>query len=110
MKLKKYLIESTRTRVLNEIFIQYKDLLTLPSVQRDMQMARLAMIAELDAANLYEAMAGQTSNDDLRDILLSVAEEEKQHSGEFEYILSNIDPDWEDLEDDGEDEAEDITK
>jgi rubrerythrin len=109
-KFTKYLIESNKTKILNELFIQYNELLKLPSKQRDIQMARLSMIAELDAANLYESMAIKATNKDLKEILLDVAKEEKKHAGEFEFILEELDPNWDQLEDEGEEEAEDKTK
>lgn len=110
MKLKKYLTESNKPKILNELFIQYNELSSLPSKQKDIQMARLGMIAEIDASNFYEAMANQATNKDLKEILLDVAKEEKVHAGEFEFILEQLDPDWDQLEDDGEEEAEDKTK
>jgi len=110
-KFKEYLKESSKPKVLNEIFIQFGEITKSPSGKvRDAQIARLAMIAELDASNLYEAMISQASNKDLKFLLQDIANEEKTHAGEFEYLLSEIDPEWEDLEDDGEEEAEDKTK
>jgi len=61
----------------------------------DSQIARIGMIAELDAINLYEQLAEQTKNPVLRETLLSVAEEEKVHLGEF--MANMLDSDGEDV-------------
>lgn len=110
-KFKEYITESRKPKALNELFIQYNELVSSKSgKQKDAAIARLAMIAEMDAANLYEQMISQVQNKDLKEILQDIANEEKVHAGEFEYILSQVDPEWEDFEDDGEEEAEDKTK
>lgn len=106
-KFKDYMVENTKAKALNELFIQYNEITKLPSGKtRDIQIARLAMIAELDAANLYESMIPQAKDKDLKKILQDVADEEKTHAGEFEFILENLDPNWDQLEDEGEEEAE----
>jgi rubrerythrin len=53
----------------------------------DNEILRLAIIAELDAVNLYEQMAALTGNNDMKKILLDVAKEEKTHVGEFQTLL-----------------------
>jgi len=53
----------------------------------DKEILRAAIIAELDAINLYEQMAALTQNKNLRKILLDVAGEEKTHVGEFQALL-----------------------
>ena len=53
----------------------------------DREILRSALIAELDAVNLYEQMAGLTQNSSLRRILRDVAREEKTHVGEFQALL-----------------------
>jgi rubrerythrin len=53
----------------------------------DREILRLAIIAELDAVNLYEQLAAQTDNNAIREILLDVAKEEKTHVGEFQTLL-----------------------
>ncbi|MDD3399489.1 MAG: ferritin family protein [Candidatus Pacebacteria bacterium] len=57
----------------------------------DQEILRAAVIAELDAINLYEQMAAMTDNDNLKKILLDVAKEEKTHVGEFETMLLKLD-------------------
>lgn len=53
----------------------------------DKEILRAAMIAELDAINLYEQMSGTTQNNNIRKLLLDVAREEKTHVGEFQALL-----------------------
>jgi len=55
------------------------------------EVLRLAIIAELDAINLYEQMAALVENENIRSILLDVANEEKTHVGEFHTLLLKID-------------------
>jgi rubrerythrin len=53
----------------------------------DKEILRAAIIAELDAINLYEQMAGITRNRNIKNLLLDVAREEKTHVGEFQAFL-----------------------
>ena len=53
----------------------------------DKEILRSAIMAELDAINLYEQMAEMTSNVKLRNVLLDIAKEEKTHVGEFQTLL-----------------------
>jgi rubrerythrin len=53
----------------------------------DKEILRAAIIAELDAINLYEQMAGITQNRNIKKLLLEVAREEKTHVGEFQAFL-----------------------
>ena len=57
----------------------------------DREVLRLAMIAELDAVNLYEQLAAKAESEDIKKILLDVAKEEKTHMGEFQAILLKFD-------------------
>ena len=43
----------------------------------DCEILRVAIIAELDAVNLYEQLAASTTNENLKKVLLEVAREEK---------------------------------
>ena len=54
---------------------------------RDKEILRTGIIAELDAINLYEQMAAMTKNNDIKKILLDIAKEEKTHVGEFQALL-----------------------
>jgi len=57
----------------------------------DKEILRLGMIAELDAINLYEQLVATTNNNDLKEILLDIAREEKTHMGEFQTLLLKLD-------------------
>ena len=57
----------------------------------DKEILRVAIIAELDAINLYEQLAAQTDDVDIKKVLLDVAGEEKTHFGEFQAMLLRID-------------------
>jgi len=58
----------------------------------DREILRAAIIAELDAINLYEQMADMTQSKNIRKLLLDVAREEKTHVGEFQTLLLRKDP------------------
>ena len=51
------------------------------------EILRIAIIAELDAVNLYEQMAAATDRKDLKKVFLEIAKEEKTHIGEFQALL-----------------------
>jgi len=57
----------------------------------DKEILRAAIIAELDAVNLYEQMAALTGDANLKKILLDIAREEKTHVGEFQALLLHKD-------------------
>ena len=56
------------------------------------QAVRYALIAELDAINLYVQIAEATENEKIKKVFLDIAKEEKTHLGEFLAILKEIDP------------------
>ena len=58
----------------------------------DKELLRTAIMAELDAINLYEQMADTTEHGALKKIFLDVAREEKTHVGEFQALLISLDP------------------
>jgi len=57
----------------------------------DKELLRAAIIAELDAINLYEQMAALASNDHIKTLMLDIAREEKTHVGEFQTLLLRLD-------------------
>ena len=57
----------------------------------DLEAARLAVVAEIDAINLYEQLASRVKDETLRRVLLDVAEEEKVHLGEFMEVVKRLD-------------------
>ena len=75
----------------------------------DREILRAAIIAELDAVNLYEQMAGMTESEDIRKILMDVAKEEKTHVGEFQTLLLKYDKEQERELEEGRKEVEELT-
>jgi rubrerythrin len=67
------------------------DLSNIKKENIDKEILRAALMAELDAINLYEQMAGMTDNKEVINVLLDVAKEEKTHIGEFQTLLLQID-------------------
>ncbi|MEK9165890.1 MAG: ferritin family protein [Patescibacteria group bacterium] len=57
----------------------------------DKEIARVGMIAELDAVSLYEQLAAYAQDENVKKVLLDIAREEKTHIGEFEALLLNKD-------------------
>jgi rubrerythrin len=55
------------------------------------EILRAGIIAELDAINLYEQLAAMTTDENIKNILLDIAKEEKTHVGEFQRLLLNRD-------------------
>lgn len=58
---------------------------------KDKQMLRDAIVEEYKAVNIYEMMANNTNNIDLKKVFLDIAQEEKVHVGEFETLLNSED-------------------
>jgi rubrerythrin len=74
----------------------------------DKEILRLAVIAELDAINLYEQMASMTENANLKQVMLEVAREEKTHVGEFQALLLKEDREQEKELANGRDEVDEM--
>lgn len=60
----------------------------------DKEILRAAMIAELDAINIYEQMANLAKSEEIRKILLDVARKEKIHVAMFETVLLQTDKEF----------------
>jgi rubrerythrin len=75
----------------------------------DKEILRAAVIAELDAINLYEQMAALTENADMKKTLLDIAKEEKTHVGEFQALLLRKDKEQEKELKEGKQEVEELT-
>lgn len=73
------------------------------------EILRAAIIAELDAVNLYEQMAALTENQHIKTILLDIAKEEKTHVGEFQALLLMNDRQQEKELTEGKKEVEELT-
>lgn len=97
-----------RREVLNELMSKIPVKLSDSGPTLDKQILRAAIIAELDAVNLYEQMADVVSDSSIREVLLDVAKEEKTHVGEFQAILEEIDEEYEEELETGADEVEEI--
>ncbi len=76
----------------------------------DKEILRAAMIAELDAINLYEEMGNMTPDKNLRKLLLDVAKEEKTHLGEFQSLLLRKDFQQKNELEEGEKEVETLLR
>jgi len=74
----------------------------------DKEILRAAIIAELDAINLYEQLADMTQNKNIRKLLLDVAREEKTHVGEFQALLLMEDKQQEEELEEGKKEVEEL--
>jgi len=74
----------------------------------DKELLRAAIIAELDAINLYEQMAALARSKHIKEVLLDVAKEEKTHVGEFQALLLNFDPEQQKELWAGKDEVDEI--
>ena len=99
-------MEQIHNKLLREIFIQSGEIEAMPKgAERDMQILRLGIIAELDASNLYEKLAQLAQDKKLAKLLKDISQEEKVHVGEFKLFLEEIDPEYRASEEEGEDEA-----
>ena len=86
------------------------DLDKIKAEDLDKEILRTALIAELDAINLYEQMAALTQNKNLKKILLDIAREEKTHVGEFQTLLLKEDKEQVEELEAGKKEVEELTK
>ncbi len=75
----------------------------------DREIARVGIIAELDAINLYEQLASMTENKKLKHVLLDIAKEEKTHMGEFQTVLLGIDKEQVKELEEGKEEVEELS-
>jgi rubrerythrin len=76
----------------------------------DKEILRVAIIAELDATNLYEQLANMTESENLKKVLLEVAREEKTHVGEFQALLLKEDSEQEEELVKGKAEVDELTE
>jgi len=89
------------SKIPNEILDQSQD-------KTDMQILRLAMIAELDAISLYEQLVSNTKNDEITKVIESITGEEKTHLAELESLLIKFDEEQLTQLSQGEDEVNNI--
>lgn len=76
----------------------------------NMEILRIALMAELDAINLYEQMAAFTDDELIKKVLLEVAKEEKEHVGEFQTLLLRLDKEQVEEMEEGRKEVEELTE
>jgi rubrerythrin len=76
----------------------------------DKEILRWGIIAELDAINFYEQLAAKTKNPHVKKVMLEVAKEEKEHVGEFESLLFELDPDQVEEYEKGKKEVKEMKK
>jgi rubrerythrin len=85
------------------------DLEKMKKEDLDKEIARIGMIAELDAINLYEQLAAMCENKKLKKVLLEIAREEKTHVGEFQTLLLEMDKEQVKEMEKGKKEVEEIS-
>lgn len=69
---------------------------------------RFMIAAEYEAIQLYQQVAESTDNDLAKEVLIDIANEEKEHAGEFLRLLQELDPDEEKFYQEGYDEVEEM--
>jgi len=84
------------------------DLEKLSKEDRDREILRVGMIAELDAVNLYEQLAAMADREEVKKLLLDIAKEEKTHMGEFQALLLRKDKEQVEELEHGKEEVEEM--
>jgi rubrerythrin len=69
---------------------------------------RFMIAAEYEAIQLYQQTAESTDNELAKDVLIDIANEEKEHAGEFLRLLSELEPDEEKFYKDGYEEVDEM--
>ena len=77
--------------MLSKIPFDMDKLKKLSKEEPDVELVRLGIIAELDAINLYEQLAAQADNELVKKVFMDIAQEEKEHFGEFMELLRRLD-------------------
>jgi len=73
------------------------------------ELLRIAIIAELDAINLYEQLAALSDDADIKKVFLDIAKEEKTHVGEFQTMLLRLDQEQVQEMEHGREEIKELT-
>jgi rubrerythrin len=71
---------------------------------------RLSLSAEEEAIHLYEALADATGNPLAKEVLQDIANEEKEHAGEFLRLLNILQADEQGFLDHGAEEVDEMAK
>lgn len=69
---------------------------------------RFMIAAEYEAIQLYQQTAESTDHKLAKDVLMDIANEEKEHAGEFLRLLHELDPDEEKYYKEGSEEVEEV--
>lgn len=69
---------------------------------------RFMIAAEYEAIQLYQQTAESTDDALAREVLLDIANEEKEHAGEFLRLLRELEPEEENFYRDGYEEVEEM--
>jgi rubrerythrin len=69
---------------------------------------RFMIAAEYEAIQLYQQTAESTDNKLAQEVLLDIANEEKEHAGEFLRLLRELDPNEENFYKEGYEEVEEM--
>lgn len=94
--------------MLSKIPFDMEKLEKLGKEQPDVELIRLGIIAELDAINLYEQLAALAHNELVRKVFMDIAQEEKEHFGEFLTLLRDLDVEVEDAIEHGAKEVKEM--
>jgi rubrerythrin len=84
------------------------DLEEVKKEDKDKEIVRVGMIAELDAVNLYEQLAALAEREEIKAVLLDIAKEEKTHMGEFQTLLLRLDKEQVEELEKGREEVEEM--
>jgi rubrerythrin len=84
------------------------DLEKVRTEDRDREILRVGMIAELDAVNLYEQLAAMAEREEIKKVLRDIAKEEKTHMGEFQTLLLEHDKEQVEELEKGKEEVEEL--
>ena len=76
----------------------------------DAELARIGLIAELDAINLYEQLAELAEDPLVKKVFLDVAREEKEHVGEFLELIKRLDSEQIDALEEGKEEVNEMAR
>jgi len=85
------------------------DLSKLTKKTLNQELLRIAVIAELDAINLYEQLAALSDDADIKKVFLDIAKEEKTHVGEFQTMLLRLDKEQVQEMEHGQEEIKELT-
>lgn len=69
---------------------------------------RFMIAAEYEAIQLYQQTAESTDNKLAKEVLMDIADEEKEHAGEFLRLLKELEPEEENFYREGYEEVEEM--